>query len=178
MLSLLVGGLMAVKLLTERLIIQELNETYFEAYHKAFTEEITAFQWPDPFKDIASANETLASFIAEMKKGNMLELVILNKANDFVGSLEVFSLDSETPELGIWLKKSSQGLGYGYEALRAIVDYLKGKNKYRYFNYEVDVRNTGSIKLVEKFNVVTSTYQECETASKKRLCLQVYHILN
>ncbi|MDI6043355.1 hypothetical protein QLT07_01955 [Streptococcus equi subsp. zooepidemicus] len=83
---------MAVKLLTERLIIQELNETYFEAYHKAFTEEITAFQWPDPFKDIASAKGTLASFIAEMKKGNMLELVILNKANDFIGAWRCLAL--------------------------------------------------------------------------------------
>ena len=163
---------------TNRLILRELDETYFEEYNKEFNEQITKFQWPDPFVDRNAARNILNGFIAEMKEGKMLELVILNKNHEFIGSLEIFNRSSKTPELGIWLKRDCHGFGYGYEALKAIVEYLNGQNKYHYYVYHVDIRNVGSIKLVEKFNFKKAGYQELETPSKKKLCLQTYHILN
>ena len=74
-------------------------------------------------------------------------------------------------ELGIWLKSSAQGKGYGYEALKCLVDYLNSTDKYEYYLYGVDQRNESSVHLVEKFRFEKCGYEEVTTQSGKALSL-------
>lgn len=102
---------------TERLVIKPYSHIYLEDYYKEFTDEITRFQYPDSFSNIDSARKVLSEFLSEMEEGNMLELVILSQQGEFLGSMEVFNIKGDTPEVGLWIKKSAHGNGYGYEAL-------------------------------------------------------------
>lgn len=161
---------------TERLVLQPFRDAYLEDYCKEFTEEITKYQYPDPFPDLETAHQVVSGFVADMEQGEMLELVICTREEEFLGSMEVFGLGEETPELGLWLKSTAQGMGYGYEALKAVVEALNATKKYSYYIYEVDVRNTPSIRLVEKFRHEKGDCEEITTESGKMLKLQTYHI--
>ena len=95
----------------------------------------------------------------------------------FLGSMEAFDITGKTPELGIWLKNSAQGKGYGHEALKCLVDYLNSTDKYEYYLYGVDQRNEPSVHLVEKFHFEKCGYEEVTTQSGKTLHLLIYHII-
>lgn len=167
---------MRFMLKTERLTIQPFSNSFLEEYYKEFTDEITKYQYPDSFSNIDMANQIVSEFVKDMEQGNMLELVILTQEGEFIGSMEAFGITKETPEIGLWLKRSAHGKGYGYEALRGLLDHLNATGKYQYFIYEVDVRNVPSIRLVEKFRFEKSGYEEITTESGKTLKLQTYYI--
>lgn len=166
----------AFALKTERLVIQPFTHAYLEDYYQEFTDEITKYQYPDSFPDVETANQLVSGFVADMNRGEMLELVILTRDGVFLGSLEVFGLREETPEIGLWLKKSAHGQGYGYEALKAVIDSLNATKRYLYYLYEADVRNTPSIRLAQKFQCRKDGLEEITTESGKKLMLQTYRI--
>lgn len=161
---------------TQRLVLRSYEPMYLEDYYHGFTEEIVKYQYPDSFPDLETAEQVLSGFAREMEAGDMLVLVVLNREGEFLGSAEVSGMREDTPELGIWMKSSAQGTGYGYEALQSVVDYLNALGKYRYYIYEADVRNTPSRRLVEKFQFQEGERQELTTESGKRLVLQTYRI--
>ena len=162
---------------TGRLMIRPFTLDYLEEYFREFTAEITKYQFPDPFPDMEAANQVMSGFVKEMEEGKMLELVILGQDGEFFGCIDVFGIREDTPEVGIWLKRSAHGMGYGYEALSAVLDELNQTGKYRYYIYELDVRNAVSVHLVEKFPFEKVKYEEITTNSGKILHSQTYHIL-
>ncbi len=168
---------MCLLLKTRRLILQPFRACYLEEYYREFTDEITKYQYPDSFPDLETANQTMSEFVSAMEHGDMLELVILSHDGEFLGSMEVFGLREKAPEIGLWLKRSAHGSGYGYEALRCMIDYLHAAQKYQYYIYEADVRNAPSIRLVEKFQCIKGACEDITTQSGKALRLQTYHIL-
>lgn len=167
---------MDLELRTERLVIQPFCDSFLSEYYKEFTDEITKYQYPDAFPDLKAAKSLVSEFVSEMEQGNMLELVILTRRGEFLGSMEAFGIKEKTPEVGLWLKSSAQGKGYGYEALKGLLTYLSTQGTYQHYIYEVDVRNLPSIRLVEKFNFEKGGCEDIVTESGKELRLQTYHI--
>ncbi len=165
-----------MKIETKRLNIVPFREEFLKNYYKEFTENIVRFQYPDAFKSIEDARNLVSRFVEDMKKGEMLELVILSKDNEFLGSFEVFGLNEEVPELGLWIKEREHGKGYGHEAMVAIVDYLNSTGKYTSYLYEVDKRNIESINLIKKFNGIEEGCIEITTESGKQLYLKQFSI--
>ncbi len=124
---------------------------YLQDYYREFGEEITRYQWPDPFETIEDARELLQGFLEEAEQGEMLLLAVLSGDGEFLGSAEVHGLSEDTPEVGVWIKTSAWGQGYGYTALKAALEEAcKTYGKTQFF-YEADTRNTGSMKLLKKF---------------------------
>lgn len=163
---------------TERLSIRPFSKSFLKDYYKEFTDEIVKYQYPDSFPDIEAADSVVSGFVRDMEQGKMLELVILAKDGEFLGSMEAFGLKTETPEIGLWLKSSAHGAGYGYEALKGLLDGLNKTRKYKYYIYEVDVRNAPSIRLIEKFHVEKGECENITTESGKKLTLQTYHVFH
>lgn len=162
---------------TERLAICPFSRSFLEDYYREFTEEITKYQYPDSFPHMEAADQVMSEFVRDMEQGEMLELAIFTKGGEFLGGMEAFGLKGETPEIGLWLKSSAHGAGYGYEALKALLDGLNQTGKYQYYIYEADVRNTPSIHLIEKFHAEKGECEEITTESGKKLTLQTYHVL-
>lgn len=165
---------------TKRLTIVHFDLKYLDDYFNGFNEEITKFQWPDPFSSIDDARNMLLDFISEMEHGETLFFSILSKNDKFLGSVEIHGLTGECPELGVWITESEQNKGYAYEALTAVLDYVCTKyDKYKFF-YEADIRNTASIHLLHKLECICEIVeQELEiltTDSGKKLELQGYTV--
>ena len=59
-------------LTTERLVLAPFDMKYLQDYFNGFDEEITKFQWPDPFVDIDDARNVLQDFLDEMQQGETL----------------------------------------------------------------------------------------------------------
>lgn len=161
---------------SERLTIVPFDMKYLNDYYHDFDEEITRYQYPDPFESAEAAEKLLQEFIDDMNQGEMLFLAILDQNGAFIGGLEVHGLAEEYPELGIWLKKDAQGKGYAYEALRRTLHELNQTCHKEWYTYEADIRNKSSIGLVAKFDYLKKDIDEFKTESGKELKLQKYLI--
>jgi RimJ/RimL family protein N-acetyltransferase len=58
--------------------------------------------------------------------------------------------DSVSPELGLWLKESAHGQGFGREVVAALVDWGHATLGKGSFLYPVAVQNTASRRIAEK----------------------------
>lgn len=68
---------------------------------------------------------------------------------EFLGICEVGAIDTDTPELGIWIKKSAQGNGFGREAIHVLKVWIDKNLEYEYLAYPVEQRNIPSRKIAE-----------------------------
>ena len=113
-----------------------------------------------------------------MDREETLLFSILSKNDDFIGSVEIHGLTEDCLELGIWIIESQQIKGYAYEALNEVLTYVHSKYDKSEFYYEADIRNTGSIKLLRKFNekyeIIEQRFERLTTDSRKKLELQGY----
>ncbi len=151
---------------------------YLDDYYNGFNTEITKYQWPDPFDHVDDAKALLQDFLKEMQRGETLLYSILSKEGIFLGSVEMHGLASDCPELGVWLIESEQKKGYAYDALNAILNYARSNYHKTRFYYEADIRNIGSMKLLQKFEdqyeIIMQEFEEVITDSGKELKLQGY----
>ena len=161
---------------TERLIIMPFDLKSLKDYYEGFDADITKYQYPDPFETEADARELLQSFIDLMEQDEMLFLSIFTKGNLFVGSIEIHGLKEDQPELGLWIKKEFQQRGYAYEALSNVIKKVNDAFKKEWYIYEADIRNTSSLRLVEKFTYRKDDFDEFTTETGKELKLQKYII--
>ncbi len=163
---------------TGRLRIVPFEMGRLEEYVSAFDGEITKYQYPDPFASAEAARETLQGFIDLMDQNEMLFLSILTPSGEFVGGVEVHGLQEQYPELGIWIKQERQQKGYACEALAGVLKFTDDNYSKDWYVYEADVRNMGSMKLVEKFEFRKEGLDEFETETGKLLRLQRFLIRN
>lgn len=149
---------------------------YLDDYYNGFNAEITKYQWPDPFNHVEDAEALLLTFLGEMQTGETLLYSVLSKEGAFLGSVEVHGLSEDCPELGIWIIESEQNKGYAYDALNAVLNYVRSNYHKTEFYYEADIRNTGSMKLLQKFGnkyeIIKQELEEVVTESGKELILQ------
>ena len=165
---------------SERISIVPFEMKYLNNYFSGFNAEITKFQWPDPFESIEDARYILQEFLNEMGREETLLFSILSMNDEFLGSVEIHGLIGDCPELGIWIIESEQNKGYAFEALNSVLDYVRSKYDKTKFYYEADIRTTGSIKLLHKFDVtyeiIEQRLERLTTDSGKYLELQGYII--
>lgn len=151
---------------------------YLDDYYNGFNAEITKFQWPDPFNHIEDAQALLLGFWDEMQIGKTLFYSVLSKEGVFIGSVEVHGLSEDCPEVGVWIIESEQNKGYAYDALNTVLNYACSNYHKTKFYYEADIRNIGSIKLLQKFGdkyeIIKQGLEEVVTESGKELKLQGY----
>lgn len=162
----------------KRINIVPFDMKYLKDYFDGFNEEITKFQWPDPFKSIDTARDVLQEFLNEMEREETLFFSVLSKNGEFLGSVEVHGLTGDCPELGVWIIESEQKKGYAYEALNEVLTYVCLRYDKADFYYEADIRNAGSTKLLHKFEnvyeIIAQGFEKLTTESGKRLELQGY----
>lgn len=147
---------------TDRLKLIPTSLVYASEIFKEFTEEITTFMYPKAAKEIRETEDFVSSSIQKMKNGEELQVVILNKiTGEFLGHGGISKLKSETPELGIWIKKRAHGNKYGREAVKGLKKWIDDNVNYKYVIYPVDKRNTSSRKIAESLGgVVEDEYKK------------------
>jgi RimJ/RimL family protein N-acetyltransferase len=140
---------------TERLLLVPADLKYANEIFKNFNSEITKYMCPKPADNISETKNFLSKSISEMKKGTNFQVIITRKdTHEFIGCAGLHKLTSETPELGIWIKKESFGNKYGQETIKGIVNWAVKQKKWNKARYPVDKRNISSRKIPESLNGV------------------------
>jgi len=147
---------------SERLKLIPTSEKFAQEIFKEFTEKITTFMHPKAPETINDIINFIKTSLEKMKKGEELQVVILDKiTNEFLGHGGVSKLNTDTPEPGIWIKKGAHGHKYGREAVTALVEWAKKNLKYKYIMYPVDRKNIPSRKIAESLGgVIEAEYKE------------------
>ena len=160
--------------------IEPFDMKYLNDYFDAFNEEITKYQWPDPFESVEAAGEMLQEFMNEMKENETLLYSVVSDDGRFIGSVEMHGLSGDCPELGVWIIESEQKKGYAYASLKELLAYAEKTYGKKGFYYEADIRNEGSMKLLNRFendyDIIKQGLEEMVTDSGKELKLQGYVI--
>ncbi len=154
--------LLETKIETDRLQLVPISRDYAEDIFENFTSEITRYMFPKPAFRIGETLEFIDSSLKGLENGTNLQLVIIVKAsNEFAGSVGLNNIGQISPELGIWIKKSAQGNGYGIEAIEAVIHWAKTNIRFEYLRYPVDKRNHASKRIPERNGgVVKKEYKQ------------------
>lgn len=135
---------------TRRLTLIPVSDKYVEDMTTHFTAEITQYMWPSAPKPKDEIAQHIILKRDEMVGCKELMMLILSKNDkDFLGICSIHKANTETPELGIWLKKSAHGNKYGIESIAALKEWAETHLNYVYLKYPVDKKNISSRKIAE-----------------------------
>ncbi|MBE9052809.1 GNAT family N-acetyltransferase [Nostocales cyanobacterium LEGE 11386] len=169
--------LLDLEIFTKRILLQPISLKYKEDIFREFTETITTYMHPHPPQVISETELFIHESLREMHNGDNLIVVIVKKDNnEFLGCTGIHKLKSICPELGIWLKKSAHGHGYGLEAINALKVWAESNLDYEYLIYPVDRANISSRSIPERLGGQIFREYEQTNLSGKVLHLLEYKI--
>ena len=170
-------SLLFLKLETERLILVPVSNKHKDAIFKEFTEEITTYMHPRPATKIEDTLTFIKIARKQIKNGENLVVAILHKeTEEFLGCGGLHETNTQTPELGIWIKKGAHGNGYGLEAVEGLKNWAEGHLQYKYLTYPVDERNFPSRRIPEHLKGVIGRSYRKRNESGKALFIVEYWI--
>lgn len=154
---------------TKNLFLKGITLEYKDDIFREFTGEITTHMFPRPAERMEQIIEFIESSIKENKEGSNFQIVILDRIRkDFLGCCGLHHIDQKTPELGIWIKKSSHGNGYGKEAVIALKEWADKNLDYEYLIYPVDDQNLASRRIPKFFGgEIAREYDEISMGGRK-----------
>jgi RimJ/RimL family protein N-acetyltransferase len=145
-----ISPLVYVEIESDRLRLLPTSEEYAREVFHNFTPAITEFMFPAPPNAIEETLAFLRGAHESILAGTDLQVVILLKEDEeFLGHGGIHHVDTRTPELGIWIKLSAHGDGYGREAVTALAEWALENLEFDYLIYPVDRRNLPSRKIPE-----------------------------
>ena len=113
--------LLNVEIVTNRLSLKPISMNYKEDIFLEFTEEIATYMYPRSAKDSSETESFINDSVVGLKNRENLQLVILKKdSQEFLGCAGLHNINRKVPEIGIWLKQSAHGNGYGLETVIAL----------------------------------------------------------
>jgi len=169
--------LFRTKIETERLLLRPITGEDDREIFLNFTPRVTRFMYPASSDDIEVTRRFIAHSLKAMTEGKDLQLVITEKMTGaFVGCAGLHGLEKRTPELGIWIKEASFGLGLGREAIRGLYDWASHHLHPRAFLYPVDKRNGPSRKIPLSLGGRAVSEEICLTPDGRTLELVNYLI--
>ncbi|MEJ5102510.1 GNAT family N-acetyltransferase [Chryseobacterium sp. MYb328] len=143
-----------IKIKTKHLTLQPVDDSYIDDISEHFTTGVTRYM---PFNPQGDRGEII-NFVDESKRTLLqntdLVMVALDSNGDFTGCCGIHNITEESIELGLWLKKSSQGKGLGTEIIISLIEFLEQNFTFKYILYPVDEENTASRKIPEKLGFI------------------------
>lgn len=147
------SDLTGVELLATRLSLRTFTPADAPEIFAAVSPTITRFMAWDPSPSLAAFAEVWRQWLPLMTAGTDLSLVIrLRVTDEFLGVAGVHRIGSSEPEVGIWLKETAHGLGYGREAIAAIVTWAPAHISAAALIYPVAKQNQPSRRLAESLH--------------------------
>jgi RimJ/RimL family protein N-acetyltransferase len=143
-----------VTLSTERLRLRPMSEGDIPAHYAIFSDPEVARYWSrEPWTDLAQAEESIKSIMAASADGSEARFGIeLLSTGELIGNvgLHHFFEQNRRCEIGYALASRHWGQGYATEALRAAIQYGFDALDLNRIEADIDPRNTGSTKVLEK----------------------------
>lgn len=140
-----------IKIVTNRLVLQPVNEIYIDEINKNFTKDITTYMPYDPIGNREDTVNFVSSSIENLNMQKEIVFVILDKTTkNFIGCCGIHNINSESVEVGLWIKKDLQSNGLGTEIVTCLVKFIEDNFSINYIIYPVDEKNIRSRKIPEK----------------------------
>ena len=158
---------------TDRLILRPVSYEFKFDICSEFTSEITKYMPFIPNGKIKETEDFIARSDQELINGKAIHFCIIKReTKEFLGCCGLHHMDTRTVEIGLWLKKSVQGNGYGTETVKALVELAENNLDIDYSLYPVDKDNWASRKIPEKLGFIPA-----KTYDTKKSETEVLHII-
>jgi RimJ/RimL family protein N-acetyltransferase len=167
----------SIELFANRLALRAFTAADAPEIFAAVSPTITRFMAWDPSPSLAAFAEVWRHWLPRMAAGTELHLVIrLTSTDEFVGVSGIHRIGSAEPEVGIWLKETAHGLGYGREAIGAIVQWAPAHIGAAALIYPVAKQNLPSRRLAESLHATIVGERKLRKSSGVVLDEVVYRI--
>ena len=162
--------------LTDRLRLNSIRRSDAEEIFSHFTPEVTTYMYPAAHKEIRDSYRFIAIARSLMKAGKDVHTTIRRLDNhEFLGCAGIHRLEADHPELGIWLKMSVHGQGYGKEVIHGLKAWIDSWREYKALVYPVDERNVASRRIPEGLGgEVRRRFEKRNQAGKLLKVLEFY----
>lgn len=158
---------------TQRLVLQPVSEKYKFQICEEFTAKVTRYMPFNPTGNILETEEFITRSIRELKAGTAIHFCILEKkSHEFFGCCGLHDTDKNAVEIGLWLKKSIHGKGYGIETVKGLIQLVEKNLDIEYLFYPVDKSNLASRKIPEKLGFILE-----KSYDKKKSETEFLHII-
>ena len=146
---------------------------------RELTLEVSKYLSFDPTGKIEDTYAYIKNSQADIKNGTNFPVVVINKiTKEFIGCSGIHKISSGSPELGIWIKKSAHGQGYGKEIIGGLVHWAEENLEYEYIYYPVARANIASKKVAESVGGILYKEEIHTWPSGKILDELIYRIKN
>ena len=157
---------------TDRLLIAPFTAADADDVYQAITPTLTRFMTFEPEASPEDFANVWQGWLPLMREGEEVIFVARRREDrEFVGVGGAHNLRSHTPELGIWVKESLHGQGYGREIVESIARWVSERFQPQHLIYPVAEQNTASRRLVESLGGVLAG--RCERVQYDAV---VYHL--
>ena len=151
---------------SRRLLLVPVNLKYKENIFKEFTPEIVKYMFPESPIVNQETIDYIESATQLNKDGHDFAVAILDKlTKEYLGSGGIHKINTKTPELGIWIKKSAHAKAYGKEAVTALKEWADANCDFDYIIYPVVAVNYASRRIPESLGGVIFCHFELKNAA-------------
>lgn len=166
-----------LKIETSNVDLVSISLKYAEDIYREFTDEITKYMIPSTPKSKGESEEFILRSIKGMNESHEIVLAIVSKTGEFLGCTGFHGRGKcNTPEFGVWVKKSAHGNGYGKIAITSLHKWARDHIKFEYAIYPVDKANIASRKIPESLGGKIFCEAKVPTLSGSYLNEVIYHI--
>ncbi|SDV15425.1 Protein N-acetyltransferase, RimJ/RimL family [Pseudomonas rhodesiae] len=128
------------------------------------TASLTRYMSWEPPASLEEYAQVWRQWLLSIADGSDFVFVIRQLENArFTGLVGLHDTHAETPELGIWIREDEHGLGFGTEAVQAVVQWASQRVVAKSFIYPVATNNHASRRIAE---VLGGTILEMRTSAK------------
>ena len=140
---------------SDRLSYLVVNDSFKEDIFRELTPTVAKFLPFIPTGKIEDTQGFIDYSLGVLDQGTDITLVAVDKeTKEFIGCCGIHDVNEESISLGIWLKESAFGKGYGQELITALETYVNENLTVDYLIYNVEKNNHGSIEIAEKLGYV------------------------
>lgn len=162
-----------IRIESERLVLVPITMEYKEDVFREFQEPVTRFTYSKPAERIEETEKVIEKMMNNARAGTEIVFTVLKKdSREFLGCVGFHEIETEAPEVGLWVKQSAQGHRYGREAMHALVGWVRQHFTFTHLRYDVARENAASIKIPESFGAkVMREYEKTMQSGR------TYHML-
>lgn len=139
-----------VSLSSQRLFLKCFSPEDAREVFEAVTPTITRFMGFEPAPSFEAFEQIWQDWFPLMHSGTDAHFVVRATSNrEFLGIVGLHEIDDTEPKIGIWIKEAAHGLGFGREAVAALISFAASGLGKKAVLYPVVEKNYPSRHLAE-----------------------------
>ncbi|MEK7084135.1 MAG: GNAT family N-acetyltransferase [Patescibacteria group bacterium] len=163
------SDLSGVQIETDHLLLTPVDPRHREDIFREFSPDVTTYMYPRSAKDISETDAFIEESRKHLLEGTDLIMAVLKKdSKEFLGCVGLHNINTGYPELGIWIKVSAHGEGYGREAVTGLKKWCDERVPYVYILYPAAIENMSSRNIAESLGgIIARTYKNTNLSGRE-----------